>query len=224
MKWKAKEKLRSSGPQLVSDSKNPVSVPAFAPIVSDAFEHLKHLPDVVYFPAGKVLITQGAQVPSIYLLRSGLVKLTHVTPDGRETTLGLRSSGSCLGAVWALKNTPIVYSVIALTPCSVSTLSAAEFPAKLIQNSRLMRHFMNTLCNESMSQWASLAQLRVWTGEERLHNFMRERKSVHLTLKTLDPLPMLKQLELAKLLSLTPEHLSRLMNKASAAEPRDCVA
>jgi CRP-like cAMP-binding protein len=224
MKWNIKETLQSSGPQLVPGSRMPNSIPAFAPIVSDAFEHLKHLPDVAYFPAGKVLITQDAQAPTIYLLRSGLVKLTHVTPDGRETTLGLHSSGSCLGAVWALKSTPVVYSVIALTPCSVSAIPAAEFPAKLMQNSRLMRHFMNTLCNESMSQWASLAQLRGWTAEERLRNFMLERKSTHLTLKTLDPLPMLKQLELAQLLAVTPEHLSRLMHKVQITEARDCVA
>lgn len=222
MNWISKGSLSTSGPHLVSESKAQ-SFPAFSPIISDGFEHLKHLPDLEYFAAGKVLLTQDTLTSSVFLLRSGLVKLTHITPDGRETTLGLRSSGACLGAVWALMNTPIVYSVVAITPCSVSTIPAAEFPLKLIQHSRLMRHFMCTLCNESMSQWASLAQLSGWSAEDRLKNFMRERNSAHVKLKTLDPLPLLKQMELAQLLAVTPEHLSRLMHKVSVTEECGCI-
>jgi CRP-like cAMP-binding protein len=221
MHWITKGSLSSTGPHLVSATRTP-SFPAFTPIISDAFDHLKHLPDVEHFAAGTVLLTQDTLVSSVYLLRSGLVKLVHLTPEGHETTLGLRSSGSCLGGVWGFMSTPIVYSIVAITNCSVSPIPATEFPARLSQSARLMRHFMDTLCNDSMSQWAALAQLRGWTAEERLKNFMCERKSVHTTLKTMDPLPLLKQMELAQLLSVSPEHLSRLMHKVLAAEECAC--
>jgi CRP-like cAMP-binding protein len=214
MNWKASQ--GSFRPQLVSDESNPMTFPAFIPIVSDAFETFKDLPNIEHLESGHLLVGQGSAAESVYLLRKGLVKLTYSTPDGRETTLGLRSAGWCAGAVWVLTNRASVYSVVAVTPCSVSLIPAADFALRLMQSSRLMRHFVNTLCNESISQAASQAQIMGWPAEERLKRFMRERSTVHLRLKTMDPLPMLKQMELAQLLSITPEHLSRLMRKVPA--------
>jgi CRP-like cAMP-binding protein len=219
MNWKASQS--GSRPLLVSDESNTMSFPAFAPIVSDAFEHFKDLPAEERYGVGRSLIKQGSLVDSVCLLRGGLVKLVYGTPDGRETTLGLRSSGWCAGAVWVLTNRPSVYSVVAVTPCTVSVISAADFSLRLMQSSKLMRHFISTLCNESISQASSQAQIMGWPAEERLRRFMRERNTVHLRLKTMDPLPMLKQMELAQLLSITPEHLSRLMRKTPMARSFD---
>jgi CRP/FNR family transcriptional regulator len=189
--------------------------PAFAPIISNAFDSFHGLPEIELIGGGELLIQQGSKVESVFLLRSGLVKLTYVFPNGRETSLGLRSSGSCLGAVWALMGMPSLYSVTAITPCRVSSIPAADFPMKLIQNGRLMRHFLSTLCNESMSQSASQVQVMGSSAEGRLKHFMCERESTHLNVKTLDTLPLLKQMELAQLLAIAPEHLSRLMRKLS---------
>jgi CRP/FNR family transcriptional regulator len=189
--------------------------PAFAPIVSDAFDSLTHLPDGQPIGVGHVLLGQGSTADSVYLLREGLVKLTHVTSDGREATLGLRSSGWYAGAVSVLMKMPSVYAVTAVTACSVSRISATDFALTLSQNSRLMRHFVYTLCNESMSQSASQAQMMAGSAEDRLKHFLRERKTVNPRFKTMDTLPLLKQLDLARLLSITPEHLSRLMRKTS---------
>lgn len=214
MKWN-KSALNLSGPHLVSEQATPINFPAFAPIVSDAFEHLKDLPPAQEIKAGHELIQQGSAEHSVYLLRSGLVKLTCTAPDGREMTLGLRSSGWCAGAASVLTQRASVYSVTAITRCTVSSVSAADFSAKLMQNTRLLRYFLNSLCHESMSQSASQVQMMGSSAEDRLNHFLQERQAQHTRLKTLDALPMLKQMELAQLLSITPEHLSRLMHKAT---------
>ncbi len=202
-------------PRLVPEILASASVPAFAPIVSDTFDQIGGLPEAKWIGCGSTLIQQDDNVDSVFLLRSGLVKLTYGFPDGRETTLGLRSSGSYIGAAWVLTGTHSMFTVAAVTPCSLSAISASEFALKLIQNPRLMRHFMMTMCQESMSQSATQAQLMVTSAEGRLRHFMRERKSTHLRMKTLDTLPLLKQVELAQLLAIAPEHLSRLMRKIS---------
>jgi CRP-like cAMP-binding protein len=217
MKWN-KTALAFPGPQLVAEKFATVSFPAFAPIVSDAFDHLKDLPNAQPIESGHELIQQGSTEDCVYLLRSGLVKLMCTTPDGREMTLGLRSSGWCAGATSVLTQRPSVYTVTAITPCSVSCLTAAEFSAKLMQNTRLLRYFLNSLCNESMSQSVCQAQMMGSSAEGRLNHFLQERMVEHSRLKTLDTLPMLKQMELAQLLSITPEHLSRLMHKSVVSQ------
>jgi CRP/FNR family transcriptional regulator len=198
--------------------KGDASFPAFAPIVSNAFEELKNLPEPTSITTGTMLIEQDTPADYVVLLRHGLVKLLYATPEGRETTLGLRTSGWYAGAASVLMNTASVYSVIAVTPCTVSRIPATEFSASLMQNARMMRHFLHTICNELISQSAAQAQVMSGSAEQRLTHFMRERTAAHDRLKTLDALPHLKQMELAQLLAITPEHLSRLLHKSSASE------
>jgi CRP-like cAMP-binding protein len=199
--------------------------PAFAPIVSDAFEHLKCLPQGTSVAKGVFVVEQGVSPSAVYLLREGLVKLVYIAPDGRETILGLRAAGWYAGAVASLMHAPSHYSIKTVTPCVFSIIAADEFSPKLMQSARLMRHFMDTLCNELISQSAE-AQLRLISAEKRLAHFMAERYIQNPQWHTLDPLPLLKQMELAQLLAITPEHLSRLLHKTPhiEAEPPSQMA
>ncbi len=210
MKWKPTPAASSRDSE---DETFQHSFPAFAPTVSDEFDHLKGLPTEKTVPSGTVLVEQGLHPTSVFLLSQGLVKLTSVSAQGRESVIGLRSSGWYVGAVSALAHRPNVYSVKAITECVVTRLTAEEFSLWLMRSARMARHFTQTLCNELMSQ-SSEAQLRGGSAEERLDQFMRERTTRHTNLKTLDPLPMLKQMELAQLLAITPEHLSRLLRRS----------
>jgi CRP/FNR family transcriptional regulator len=186
--------------------------PAFAPTISDEFDRLKGLPQVETIPSGTALLEQGLRPASVFLLYQGLVKLTSVSPQGRESVLGLRSAGWYVGAVPALASTSNVYSVMTVTECVISRIPADEFHLWLMRSARMARHFTQTLCNELLAQSAE-AQARGGSAEERLARFMRERTFDHPGLKTLDPLPLLKQMELAQLLAITPEHLSRLLRR-----------
>jgi CRP-like cAMP-binding protein len=206
MKWR---------PITVSEHPPTHIFPAFAPIISDAFEHLKCIPQGIAVEASTFVVEQGQPPASVYLLRQGLVKLVFLTPEGRETVLGLRAAGWYAGAISALMHTSSVYSVKTITPCVFSKIPADEFSAKLMQSARMMRHFMDTLCNELITQ-STEAQLKANSAQKRLAQFMSERSSHHPNLQTVDPLPLLKQMELAQLLSITPEHLSRLLHKSEA--------
>jgi CRP-like cAMP-binding protein len=211
MKWSPATPITTSTPS---------AFPAFAPIVSDAFEYLKGIPDGTTIESGQIVLEQSQHPPSVCLLRQGLVKLVHRTSEGRETLLGLRAAGWYAGAVPALMHSPCIYSVETVTPCIFSKIPAEEFAAKLRQNARMMRHFMNTLCNELIAQSAE-AQVKVGSAEQRLAQFMSERNVQYPQLKTLDTLPLLKQMELAQLLAITPEHLSRLLHKTGSVRPSE---
>jgi CRP-like cAMP-binding protein len=200
------------------------SFPAFAPILSDAFEHFTDLPEPTSIDPGTLLLEQGELCKTVWLIRDGLVRLTYVSPDGRETTLGLRAAGWFGGAACLVMNTPNVCAVKAVTPCIVSRIPAQDFSRRLAQNARLMRHFTSVLCLELIAQTTAQVSIMSDTAGQRLDSFMRERNAKHPQIKTLDALPLLKQMELAQLLSITPEHLSRLLrrtNKSSHASSED---
>lgn len=212
MSWKQ----LNTGPQVkaVSDSLNDASFPAFAPLVSDAFEHIKNLPPSTDVEAGCTLLCQSEPCESVHLILSGLVKLVSTHADGRDATLGLRASGWYSGASFALMRVPSIYSVVTMTPCSVIKVPAEQFSSLLMQSSKLMRHFTATVCSELITQSAAQVEVMTSSAEERLATFMRERAHDDPKCKVLDTLPYLRKGELAKLLSISPEHLSRLLHRS----------
>jgi CRP-like cAMP-binding protein len=213
VKWK---------PNVTSHSVPSCQFPAYAPVVSGAFETFQSLPTGTAIAIGALIVDQGQPPSSVYLLRQGLVKLVHVNAEGRETMLGLRAAGWYAGAVSALMRTPSTYSVKTVTPCLFSIIAAEDFSMKLSRSARMSRHFMDTLCNELISQSVE-AQFRQNSAEQRLAQFIAERDIQHEQLRTLDPLPLLKQMELAQLLAITPEHLSRLLRRTTLSQSQEML-
>ena len=159
----------------------------------------------------------------VHIIESGLVKLVHVTASGREVGIGLRSEGWYGGAASVLVQAPNIYSAYTITPCSIVCIPAREFSGVLSRSPEMLAHFMKALCLEVNVQARLQVELS-HSAEDRLEHFMRERNDIHSPWKTIDPLPALKQMELAQLLSISPEHLSRLLQKRRPSAKRDSRA
>jgi len=194
-------------------------VPAFTPVLAAAMTFLLRLPAPRHVAVGTALVEQGSFAHSVHLVERGVVKLVHLSACGRETTTGLRSVGWYAGSASAILKAPSIYTVQAVTDCMVVRIPASEFLHRLRDSSEMMDHFLAGLCFEVASQASLQAQLMGRTAEERLNRFTHERAAVNPQRPTLDPLPVLKQMELAQLLSITPEHLSRLMHKRKEVGP-----
>jgi len=195
-------------------------IPAFTPVLAGGTGFVDNLPAARFAPPGTLLVEQGANSHSIYLIEKGLVKLTHLSVCGRETTIGLRSEGWYAGATSALLNDPSVYAVRAVTGCMVARLPVHEFRRYLRESHDMMDHFLAGLCFEVAAQASLQVEVMANSAEDRLDHFMLERVAEHPSRRTVDPLPVLKQMEVAQLLSITPEHLSRLMHKKRQASTR----
>jgi len=202
------------------DATEPAEFPAFTPVLSGCVHFLHKLPPARSITAGALLVEQGCAAGTVQLIAAGLVKLLHVNSSGREVTLGLRSEGWYSGYMSAFLKAPSAYSVRAITPCRVVEIPAADFPRCVAQNSEMLSHFLAVMCAEVASQTSLHVEVMSSSATDRLDRFMRERLTNHPLRRTFDPLPVLKQLELAQLLAVTPEHLSRLLRKRQKASQR----
>jgi CRP-like cAMP-binding protein len=187
--------------------------PIFAPAIAACVGFLGVLPKATVIKSSTMLIKQDTQVKKVQLLQSGLVKLTHLNADGREHLIGLRSDGWYAGSTSAVLGLPSVYSVQACTDCTVAEIPLSDFLRCLRSSEEMMNHFISGLCREIVSSSALQVQLTMSNAEDRLDLLLKERSSDEIAGKPLDPLRVLKQTELAQLISITPEHLSRLRKK-----------
>ncbi|WP_446745691.1 Crp/Fnr family transcriptional regulator [Silvibacterium acidisoli] len=192
-----------------------LQIPAFAPVISplDNMQFVEELPPPLHVVKGTALLRQDEPVKTVYLIQDGLVKLSYLSDSGHEVTLGLRTEGWYAGAASALLNTPAPYTVETVVACSVSRIPVRNISYYLMQNPKATIHFISVLCQEHVSQSRAQLELMASSAEDRLERFMQERDAHQERWTTLDPWPLMKQMDIAKLLGITPEHLSRLIRK-----------
>lgn len=167
-------------------------------------------------PAGTELFQQGSSARSVYVIDFGLVKLVRVNRDGHEMIFGLPSSGWLLGATEAVLKKSHPFTAATLTFCYLHQIPVEDFLGRLKKNAQLSWYVHEALCREAFDQVASVEELRCSTARRRLERLLRQLiaalKPDHAGTGIRLKLP-LKHWEIAELIAVTPEHLSRIFKQ-----------
>jgi CRP-like cAMP-binding protein len=193
-----------------SDRCREETIPVFAPVADRNTATKTHASTFLALEPGRKLIDQWKKCDHVYLIRGGVVKLMYTSDNGSQVSLGLRSTGWYAGAASVLLGMPNFYSVLTVSDCTVSQIPAEQLFAYTTRHVKKLRHFMKSICMDSILQAKLHAEIHSSSAAERLEHLMQERTITDPHWEAKDPLPLLKQRELAQLLSCSPEHLSRL--------------
>jgi CRP-like cAMP-binding protein len=185
-------------------------IPTFSPIAAKNGQTKTHPSAFLVIRAGERLTEQWKKSDHVCLIREGIVKLVHESENGAQVTLGLRSAGWYAGVAQAILDVPNLYSVIAVDDCKVTQIPTADFFGWTTRNVKKLHQVMKSLSLDSIMQAKLHAEIHSSSAAERLEHFMQERAATDPQWQTVDPLPLLKQSELAQLLAVSPEHLCRL--------------
>jgi CRP-like cAMP-binding protein len=197
--------LGSSSPQAGSNPDRPECAALWQPFAGASTQH--------HYPPGTELYGQ-AQLPRlVYRLDEGLVKLLHRRRNGQELVVAIRMAGSPLGITAAVLGRPTHTTAMTLTRCSVTAVSAAAFVQRLWSDLSLLRHVVNLQSVATREYLDRLSLLTCVPAKQRLELFL------HFLGRTLGSasngrlrfrLP-LTQTELAQVINVTPETLSRIL-------------
>lgn len=168
------------------------------------------------YPPGTIIFQQGAQAQDVFLIGDGLVKLVRNEENGTEIIVGLRSSGDLLGAVSVLINRPQVIAAVTVSQCNMQRLPGYTFLQILEDDVCSTLALCRMIGHEIVEHITHLSELACLSARSRLELFLWESASVQG--KTIASgrvrlrLP-LKEYDVAKFLSVTPVHLSRLLSE-----------
>jgi CRP/FNR family transcriptional regulator, dissimilatory nitrate respiration regulator len=167
-----------------------------------AFAELEPKLEIVDYPKGALLVTQGADEMEHFFILEGILKRVVGNPDGKEMILRLAAEGDIdtSYAAWRL-GTPTPYSIVALTACRVAKLPMEGWVDFLESHPRLKVDFDYAIMQLMSEVMAHTITLHLLDAPGRLARF--ERKHANLT----DRIP---KKELAAYLNITPETLSRV--------------
>lgn len=173
----------------------------------------------------EVLFREGDPGTHLYVLRQGLLKLTTLGVDGREQIIGLAAPGHLLGFE-TIHGRTNCFTAETLSPVTVCKLRHADMLQVLSQNPSVSIRVIDMLNRELAEAQSLIRVLGQKNAEERVAWFL-----LSLATTCTDPfetIPMwLSRREIAELLGLTIETVSRLMSEFRRAglieTPRGCV-
>jgi len=181
--------------------------------------HLKKLLDCKtarVVPPQHLIFSQGESPHTICLICNGLVKLTRMESDGSRSIVGLRKTGWLLGAAALLPGFPYASTAETVTRSKLCFVPVEQFLQAMKTDTTIPQWISVVLSRELYSNVISISNQGCLSGRQRLEKFLGEiirgqnilnsRKTVRI------PIP-LKQWEVAQLLGITPEHLSRLIKQ-----------
>jgi CRP/FNR family transcriptional regulator len=173
-----------------------------------------HTAPSLYLP-GVQILGQGSCSSDVYLIRRGLIKLQSIDRAGRETIVGVRRTGSLVGAEAAIMRKPHLASAVTVTECCLQRFPTRQFCELIRTYPDLSWHLHQMNASELRETTAALVEVKSHTANIRLKRLVLElvpELNGAGSPNTEVRLPF-KQWEIAQMLGVTPEHLSRLLRR-----------
>ena len=161
------------------------------------------------------IFRQDSAASAVYFIEKGSVKMTWMDEEGNEVIAGLRHKHWIVGAPAVLLEKPYSFTVTTLTECHLRCISAQDFLYLVRTNMEFAQRLIRLLSEAIFNHGKSLVMMGCTSAKERLkallcrfipdmdlQTALEERLKVHMPLKNK---------ELAQILAVTPEHLSRLL-------------
>ena len=161
-----------------------------------------------HFESGEYLCLEGERRGLLHFLTEGMAKVTVTLPDGREQILRLALPGQPIG-LETLEDETSPYAVQALTPVATCTIRVPEIREVLQSSPDLAVRVIRALNEELAHARVLVRDLGLMRAGERVASFLL---SLLPAAGADEGIPMpLSRAEIAEMLGLTPETVSRHM-------------
>lgn len=113
-------------------------VPVFREVDDAGLEQIAERCSRISHPAGHVLFREGDPGSSLFVVLSGLVRVSRSTGPGAPQLVAERGIGECVGEMALLDGLPRTADVTVVEPCDLLMLSRADFTALMSRTPRMM--------------------------------------------------------------------------------------
>jgi CRP-like cAMP-binding protein len=120
-----------------------------------------------------MLFQQGDSATSFYIVKSGKIKMSNYSEDGREFVQGYFTDGQSFGEPPFFSKGTYPASAIAIDKSDVWKIVHEDFLQLLKNNFDLHLELMQTLCNRLVYKSTMLSELAIEEAEHRLLTLIR---------------------------------------------------
>ena len=184
------------------------NVPLFSGLPKEALAEIEQHGIVKSYKNNTIVINQGDETYSLYVILSGSVKVFVSGEDGREVVLNHQHAGDCFGDLALIDKQPRVASVMTTEPSTFMVISREDFLACLAKNPEIAINLIKPMISHIRmlaKNVSSLALLDVYGRVARTLLDLSEREGdVMITEK-------LTQQEIADMVGASRAMVSRIL-------------
>jgi CRP-like cAMP-binding protein len=169
---------------------------------------------VVHMQPKQVFFLQGSPADPIFYLRTGSAKLIVVSPDGKEATVALLSSGDFIGEE-SLASVGRLHlaTATAITTCSALQIAREEMIRVMHEERSFSDMYMKFLLARSMRTQADLVDQLFRSSEKRLARVLLLMAELGEPGEPESFIPPITQETLAEMVGTTRSRVSSFMNR-----------
>ena len=168
------------------------------------------------FPPSTTLFIQGASPREVFYIERGLVKLIRISENGQELAIDLPPQGSLVGAASVIVQAPYPFTAITITGCALSRIPADLFLRLAKTDEQFCWYLHEVHSHEVHRQASQLAAIRYLSARQRFERLLLQFLSstpAHERQTSMKIRLPLKHWEIAQLIGVRPEHLSRVLQQ-----------
>lgn len=129
----------------MSDDITIKSIPLFSGLEEKDLNSIGELVTKRSFPKNTIIINEGDDTDSLYLIISGKVKIVLSDEEGKEIIISILEPGDYFGELSLIDSEPRSARVITMTPCQFSIISKPEFTNLLEKNHNITINLLQGL-------------------------------------------------------------------------------
>jgi CRP/FNR family transcriptional regulator, cyclic AMP receptor protein len=169
---------------------------------------------VVHLQPKQVFFSQGSSADAIFYLRTGRAKLTVVSPEGKEATVALLTSGEFIGEE-SLASVGGIHlaTATAIVDCSALKIAREEMIRVMHEERSLSEMYMKFLLARSMRTQADLVDQLFNSSEKRLARILLLMAEFGEPGELGPLIPHITQETLAEMIGTTRSRVSFFMNR-----------
>jgi CRP/FNR family transcriptional regulator, cyclic AMP receptor protein len=168
---------------------------------------------IATFAKRKAIFSQGDSSDSVFYIQNGKVKLTVVSENGKEATIGILNQGAFFGEGCLTGQLVRLGSATALTDCSVMRIEKKSMVEVLHQEHQFSDLFVAYLLTRNIRYEADLVDQLFNSSEKRLARVLLLLANFGKDGKPEVAIPKMSQEALAEMVGTTRSRVSFFMNR-----------
>ncbi|MGA9408618.1 MAG: Crp/Fnr family transcriptional regulator [Bacteroidota bacterium] len=128
----------------------------------------KYRATIIHLNKGKMLFQEGEAAKFFYIVKSGRVKMSNYSEDGREFVQGYFTDGQSFGEPPFFSESPYPASATAVDESEVWKISHEQFLKLLKNNFEIHHDLTRVLCDRLIYKSTMLSELAIEEAEHRL--------------------------------------------------------
>ena len=191
-------------------------VSIFSGVGQDSLERIASITQEKAFPKKSIIFHEGDRGDTLYILKSGRVKISKITEDGREKTLALMQPGEFFGEMAIFDEQPRSATAEVLDEQAVVfTLAKRDFERLIIENPTIALKIMRDMTRRMRQVNQQVEDLAFKDVHERVASTLKNLAEVEgrpIGTKVLINLKMTHQ-DLANMVGSSRETVTRALNR-----------